>query len=114
MLCSPGQHVVIFCEDATHDTLLGREMLLGKAGREFGACLDLSLILCASDLVRRCFARALELDCSNSKLWIEYGSLAYQLHSFASRQLKQVRTHPGTHPLNYSTTRTYHPHEHTT
>lgn len=39
----------------------------------------------------RCFKRALELDCTNSKLWIEYGSLAYQLHSFASRQLKQVR-----------------------
>ncbi len=38
----------------------------------------------------RCFKRALELDNTNSKLWIEYGSLAYQLHSYASRQLKQV------------------------
>jgi len=38
----------------------------------------------------RCFKRALQLDPSSSKLWIEYGSIAYQLHSFASRQCKQV------------------------
>ncbi|CAH1784782.1 unnamed protein product [Owenia fusiformis] len=36
-----------------------------------------------------CFLRATELDENNSKLWIEYGSLAFQLHSHASRQLKQ-------------------------
>ncbi|XP_013404378.1 calcineurin-binding protein cabin-1 [Lingula anatina] len=44
----------------------------------------------------RCFKRSCELDDSNAKLWVEYGSLAYQLHSHASRQLKQ---HP-IHPLN--------------
>ncbi|XP_078611980.1 calcineurin-binding protein cabin-1-like isoform X3 [Branchiostoma floridae x Branchiostoma japonicum] len=37
----------------------------------------------------RCFKRALELDNTNVSLWIEYGSLAYWLHSHASRQLKQ-------------------------
>ncbi|XP_019641874.1 PREDICTED: calcineurin-binding protein cabin-1-like isoform X1 [Branchiostoma belcheri] len=37
----------------------------------------------------RCFKRALQLDNSNVSLWIEYGSLAYWLHSHASRQLKQ-------------------------
>lgn len=44
--------------------------------------------------ILRCFKRALELDESNSKLWIEYGSLAYELHSFASRQLKLVSLIP--------------------
>ena len=39
----------------------------------------------------RCFKRAMEIDYSNCKLWIEYGSLAYILHSHASRQLKWVR-----------------------
>ncbi|XP_064634995.1 calcineurin-binding protein cabin-1-like [Lineus longissimus] len=39
--------------------------------------------------VLRCFRRALELDDSNSKLWIEYGAFAYALHMYASRQLKQ-------------------------
>ena len=38
----------------------------------------------------RCFKRATELDSSNSKLWIEYGSLAYQLHSHAARQIRWV------------------------
>ncbi|KAI8501248.1 hypothetical protein Bbelb_213430 [Branchiostoma belcheri] len=37
----------------------------------------------------RCFKRALQLDNTNVSLWIEYGSLAYWLHSHASRQLKQ-------------------------
>ncbi|XP_076450993.1 uncharacterized protein LOC143286923 isoform X2 [Babylonia areolata] len=36
----------------------------------------------------RCFSRAVEVDESVRKLWIEYGSLAYQLHSHASRQLR--------------------------
>ncbi|XP_052231892.1 calcineurin-binding protein cabin-1-like isoform X2 [Dreissena polymorpha] len=36
----------------------------------------------------RCFKRAVEIDSSNHKLWIEYGTLAYQLHSHASRQIK--------------------------
>lgn len=38
----------------------------------------------------RCFERALKLDQSNVKLWIEYGTCAYMLHSHASRVLKQV------------------------
>ncbi|KAH3887997.1 hypothetical protein DPMN_012018 [Dreissena polymorpha] len=38
----------------------------------------------------RCFKRAVEIDSSNHKLWIEYGTLAYQLHSHASRQIKWV------------------------
>ncbi|XP_048242654.1 calcineurin-binding protein cabin-1-like [Haliotis rufescens] len=36
----------------------------------------------------RCFRRAVEIDETQRNLWIEYGSLAYQLHSHASRQLK--------------------------
>ncbi|XP_076114418.1 calcineurin-binding protein cabin-1-like isoform X3 [Mytilus galloprovincialis] len=40
----------------------------------------------------RCFRRALQIDESNGKLWMEYGSLAYQLHSHSSRQLTWVRT----------------------
>lgn len=44
----------------------------------------------------RCFKRAMELDDSNVKLWIEYGSSAYQLHSHASRLLKQVTSSPQT------------------
>ncbi|XP_077986101.1 calcineurin-binding protein cabin-1-like [Glandiceps talaboti] len=40
----------------------------------------------------RCFQRALEIDPSNYTLWIEYGSLAYALHSHSSRQLKQQKT----------------------
>ncbi|KAG8455870.1 hypothetical protein GDO86_001891 [Hymenochirus boettgeri] len=39
--------------------------------------------------VLNCFKRALEIDTSNLSLWIEYGSMSYTLHSFASRQLKQ-------------------------
>jgi len=39
----------------------------------------------------RCFRRALQIDDSNGKLWIEYGSLAYQLYSHSARQLKWVR-----------------------
>ncbi|XP_069789129.1 calcineurin-binding protein cabin-1-like isoform X3 [Narcine bancroftii] len=39
--------------------------------------------------VLNCFKRALEIDHSNLSLWIEYGSMSYALHSFASRQLKQ-------------------------
>ncbi len=42
----------------------------------------------------RCFRRALELDDTSTKLWIEYGCLAYELHSFASRQIKQVHVVP--------------------
>jgi len=38
----------------------------------------------------RCFERALQLDDANGKLWIEYGSCAYLIHSHASRLLKQV------------------------
>lgn len=37
----------------------------------------------------RCFKRALEIDASNSALWIEYGSCVYMLQSNISRQLKQ-------------------------
>ncbi|KAL5007713.1 hypothetical protein ScPMuIL_016519 [Solemya velum] len=36
----------------------------------------------------RCFRKAVSLDEYMSKLWIEYGSLAFQLHSHSSRQLK--------------------------
>ena len=50
--------------------------------------MDLPLTKSMSAL--RCFQRAVEIDDSNSKLWIEYGTLAYQLHSHASRQLKWV------------------------
>ncbi|XP_072099642.1 calcineurin-binding protein cabin-1 isoform X1 [Mobula birostris] len=42
--------------------------------------------------VLNCFKRALEIDCTNLSLWIEYGSMSYALHSFASRQLKQWKT----------------------
>ena len=41
----------------------------------------------------RCFSRAVEIDESVRKLWIEYGALAYQLHSHASRQLRMVSAH---------------------
>ncbi|XP_035391936.1 calcineurin-binding protein cabin-1 isoform X1 [Electrophorus electricus] len=41
--------------------------------------------------VLTCFKRALEIDGSNLSLWIEYGTMSYALHSFASRQLKQWR-----------------------
>lgn len=39
--------------------------------------------------VLACFKRALEINSSNLSLWIEYGTMSYTLHSFASRQLKQ-------------------------
>ncbi|CAG2220452.1 CABIN1 [Mytilus edulis] len=42
----------------------------------------------------RCFRRALQIDESNGKLWMEYGSLAYQLHSHSSRQLTWKYTFP--------------------
>ncbi|XP_041854436.1 calcineurin-binding protein cabin-1 isoform X2 [Melanotaenia boesemani] len=42
-----------------------------------------------SQAVLNCFKRALEIDISNLSLWIEYGTISYALHSFASRQLKQ-------------------------
>ena len=38
----------------------------------------------------RCFERALQLDDASGKLWIEYGSCAYLIHSHTSRLLKQV------------------------
>lgn len=41
--------------------------------------------------VLNCFQRALEIGSSNLSLWIEYGTMSYALHSFASRQLKQWR-----------------------
>lgn len=44
-----------------------------------------------SQAVLNCFKRALEIDGSNLSLWIEYGTISYALHSFASRQLKQWR-----------------------
>lgn len=37
----------------------------------------------------RCFKHALDLDSTHTSLWIEYGSIAYMLHSHTSRQLKQ-------------------------
>ncbi|MED6275185.1 Calcineurin-binding protein cabin-1, partial [Characodon lateralis] len=42
-----------------------------------------------SQAVLNCFKRALEIEGSNLSLWIEYGTISYALHSFASRQLKQ-------------------------
>uniref|UniRef100_A0A3B4XPJ4 Calcineurin-binding protein cabin-1 n=1 Tax=Seriola lalandi dorsalis TaxID=1841481 RepID=A0A3B4XPJ4_SERLL len=45
-----------------------------------------------SQAVLNCFKRALEIDSSNLSLWIEYGTISYALHSFASRQLKQWRS----------------------
>ncbi|XP_077519504.1 calcineurin-binding protein cabin-1-like [Amblyomma americanum] len=39
----------------------------------------------------RCFKRALQIDATNSALWIEYGSCVYMLQSNASRQLKQSK-----------------------
>uniref|UniRef100_A0A667Z4F3 Calcineurin-binding protein cabin-1 n=1 Tax=Myripristis murdjan TaxID=586833 RepID=A0A667Z4F3_9TELE len=45
-----------------------------------------------SQAVLNCFKRALEIDRSNLSLWIEYGTISYALHSFASRQLKQWRS----------------------
>ncbi|XP_056890296.1 calcineurin-binding protein cabin-1 isoform X5 [Takifugu flavidus] len=47
-----------------------------------------------SQAVLNCFKRALEIDSSNLSLWIEYGTMSYALHSFASRQLKQWRNEP--------------------
>ncbi|XP_058014812.1 calcineurin-binding protein cabin-1 isoform X4 [Ahaetulla prasina] len=47
------------------------------------------LIWKQSTPVLSCFKRALEIDGSNLSLWIEYGTISYALHSFASRQLKQ-------------------------
>ncbi|GFS04509.1 calcineurin-binding protein cabin-1-like [Elysia marginata] len=40
-----------------------------------------------SEAALRCFRRAVELEDTNRKLWLEFGSLAYQLHSHASRQI---------------------------
>ncbi|XP_028434344.1 calcineurin-binding protein cabin-1 isoform X3 [Perca flavescens] len=45
-----------------------------------------------SQAVLNCFKRALEIDSSNLSLWIEYGTISYALHTFASRQLKQWRS----------------------
>ncbi|KAL3843014.1 hypothetical protein ACJMK2_020975 [Sinanodonta woodiana] len=42
----------------------------------------------------RCFKRAVEVDATNRKLWIEYGSLAYQLHAHSSRQLRWEKWFP--------------------
>uniref|UniRef100_A0A673YLN3 Calcineurin binding protein 1 n=1 Tax=Salmo trutta TaxID=8032 RepID=A0A673YLN3_SALTR len=42
--------------------------------------------------VLNCFKRALEINSSNLALWIEYGTMSYALHSFASRQVKQWRS----------------------
>ncbi|KAL8594874.1 hypothetical protein ACOMHN_016115 [Nucella lapillus] len=47
----------------------------------------------------RCFSRAVEIDEGVRKLWIEYGSLAYQLHSHASRQLRMKLWFPLTPEL---------------
>ncbi|KAM8886418.1 calcineurin-binding protein cabin-1 isoform 4-T4 [Spinachia spinachia] len=44
-----------------------------------------------SQAVLNCFKRALVIDGSNLSLWIEYGTISYSLHTFASRQLKQWR-----------------------
>uniref|UniRef100_A0A2C9JR21 Calcineurin-binding protein cabin-1 n=1 Tax=Biomphalaria glabrata TaxID=6526 RepID=A0A2C9JR21_BIOGL len=41
-----------------------------------------------SEAALRCFRRAVELQKGSRKLWLEYGSLAYQLHTHASRQSK--------------------------
>lgn len=38
----------------------------------------------------RCFQRALSVDGSNCSLWIENGSIAYQVQSYVSCQLKLV------------------------
>ncbi|KFM73927.1 Calcineurin-binding protein cabin-1, partial [Stegodyphus mimosarum] len=48
-----------------------------------------STIYRKSSAALKCFEHALELDPTTTSLWIEYGSLAYILHSHASRQLKQ-------------------------
>uniref|UniRef100_A0A8C6YFL9 Calcineurin-binding protein cabin-1 n=1 Tax=Naja naja TaxID=35670 RepID=A0A8C6YFL9_NAJNA len=50
------------------------------------------LIWKQSTPVLSCFKRALEIDGSNLSLWIEYGTISYTLHSFASRQLKQWKS----------------------
>ncbi|KAG8195575.1 hypothetical protein JTE90_002197 [Oedothorax gibbosus] len=42
-----------------------------------------------SSAALKCFEHALRLDPTTTPLWIEHGSLAYILHSHASRQLKQ-------------------------
>ncbi|XP_041083893.1 calcineurin-binding protein cabin-1-like isoform X3 [Polyodon spathula] len=42
--------------------------------------------------VLNCFKRAVEVDFSNLSLWIEYGTISYALHSFASRLVKQYRS----------------------
>lgn len=40
--------------------------------------------------VLKCFEEAVEIEQSNITLWIEYGLVAYQFHSHASRELKKV------------------------
>jgi len=44
--------------------------------------------LAQSEDALRCFKQCVKLDNKHSLLWIEYGSFAYTLHSFCSRNLK--------------------------
>ncbi|RWS31188.1 hypothetical protein B4U80_06573 [Leptotrombidium deliense] len=44
----------------------------------------------ATESAFRCYSRALKLDPSNTKLWIEYGNLAYNISSHASRLKKSA------------------------
>ncbi|CAG7725832.1 unnamed protein product [Allacma fusca] len=45
-------------------------------------------VLKNSDIVINCFQRALDLEPTNSKIRIEFGSFVYAMHSFCSRLLK--------------------------
>ena len=36
------------------------------------------------------FRKSTELNASDQKIWIEYGTFLYQIHSYCSRQLKLV------------------------
>ena len=42
--------------------------------------------------VLKCFEEAVKIENTNVTLWIEYGLVAYQFHSHASRELKKLST----------------------
>ncbi|XP_031617058.1 calcineurin-binding protein cabin-1-like isoform X2 [Contarinia nasturtii] len=54
-----------------------------------------------SDEVLRCFEQCLKIDRQQQKLWIEYGSYAYTLHSYCSRCLKQTAENLSTETFSF-------------
>lgn len=51
-------------------------------------CSRLQEFLDETDNGMKCFDQCLQLNEEDSQLWIEYGSFAYNIHSFCSRSLK--------------------------